>query len=132
MEILHSEIQKSLVLTFKRKITSYDGYVKVIPEEYGYIAIGILRGDHFLDIKRNQVYEVLCPNEDGVVSYVPEIGEPYVYTVDDYTFKSKREQKELLIQARKMLAIYEETENIVCFGKEKIKYRYQQSYKRKK
>lgn len=131
MEIIHNEIQKALVLTFKRKETGCDGFTKVIPEEYGFIAVGILIGDHFLDIKKNKVYELLLPNEDGVVPFVPEIGVPYVYVVDTYIFKSVQEQDELLEKARKMIDIYEEKENIVSFEKVKIFYRYRQSYKRK-
>ena len=103
-----------------------------IPEKKGRIAVGILQGDYFLDIKQNHVYETLFPDKDGLVSYIPEIGVSYVYTVDDYTFKSEQEQKELLAQAKQMLEIYEENKNIVSFEKGKILYRYRQGYKRKK
>lgn len=131
MEIIHSKIQKALVLTFKEKFRDCNNSWSVIPEKEGRMAIGILVGDHFLDIRKNEVYETLILDEKGLVPYVPEIGVPYVYMVDAYIFKSKQEQEELLKKARKMLDIYEERENIVSFSKEKIFYRYRQSYKGK-
>lgn len=132
MEIIHSEIKKALLVTFEEIVTYYGGCIGAIPEKKGYMITGILMGDHFLDIKRKQVYETLFPDEDGLVPFVPEIGVSYVYAIDDYSFKSKWEEKELLKEAQEMLDIYEEKENVVSFGKEKIKYRYKQSYRIKK
>ena len=124
MEIIHSEIKKALFITFEEIVTYYGGCIGAIPEKKGYVITGILMGDHFLDIKRKQVYETLFPDEDGLVPFVPEIGVSYVYTIEDYSFKSRREEKELLKKAQEMLDM--------SFGKEKIRYRYKQSYRIKK
>lgn len=119
MKITSEDIKKGILFTFKDIVYYEDGKSGLIPEPQGKVVVGILKEDFFLDMNTNQIYELLFFDKEGVCTFIPEIGKPYIYGIGTYLFRSKEEEQTLLETAKKALEICEEKENMISFEKRK-------------